>query len=105
MGYEIFDKTDMLGSTNFVQNINLVRALEGELSRTIKTLKNIASARVHIVMPERKIFSQEKRKPSAAVALKMKGTGRLGEEQVQAIRYLISSAVPELEFDECVCFR
>ncbi len=99
MGYEIFDKSDALGTTSFVQNVNLVRALEGELSRTIQTIQSVAQARVHIVMPERKIFSKEKRKPSAAVVLRMRSLSTLSEGQVQAIRYLVSSAVPELQVE------
>lgn len=100
IGYEIFDKSDVLGTTSFVQNVNLVRALEGELARTIQTIKQISHVRVHIVMPERKIFSKEKRKPSAAVALRMRGGNQLSDGQVQAIRSLISSAVPELKMDD-----
>ena len=57
VGYEVFDNTDALGSTNFVQNVNLLRALEGELARTIMSVDNIRSARVHLVMPNRELFS------------------------------------------------
>ena len=99
IGYEIFDKSDALGTTSFVQNVNLVRALEGELARTIQTIQSIAQARVHIVMPERKIFSKEKRKPSAAVVIRMRAMATLSDEQVRAIRYLVSSSVPELPVD------
>jgi len=56
VGYEVFDNTDALGSTNFVQNVNLIRALEGELARTIRSVDNIKSARVHLVMPKREMF-------------------------------------------------
>ena len=72
VGYEVFDNTDALGSTNFVQNVNLLRALEGELARTISSVENIKTARVHLVMPKREIFSREEQKPSASVIIKTK---------------------------------
>ena len=59
VGYEIFDKSDALGTTSFVQNINHLRALEGELSRTIRAIDRIQAARVHLVLPERPLFSRE----------------------------------------------
>lgn len=96
IGYEIFDKSDSLGTTNFQQNVNLVRAMEGELARTIKTLEGVNSARVHIVMPRRELFSRERLEPSASVILKMKGKGRLGSGQVQAIQQLVAGAVPSM---------
>src|SRR4026208_709780 len=65
VGYEIFDKTDSLGTTTFVQNINHLRALEGELSRTIRAIARIQAARVHLVLPERPLFSRETPEPSA----------------------------------------
>ena len=94
VGYELFDKTDALGTTNFIQNVNLVRALEGELSRTIRSINNVGSARVHLVLPKRELFSREKRKPSASIALNMRGGIRLGREQVLAIQHLVAAAVP-----------
>ena len=60
IGYEIFDKSDALGATSFVQNINHLRALEGELSRTIRAIDRVQAARVHLVLPERPLFSREK---------------------------------------------
>ncbi len=96
IGYEIFDNADSLGTTNFVQNINLVRALEGELSRTIRTLASVRSARVHLVMPRRRLFSREAQKPSASIFLRMQGAGRLEKPQVMAIQHLVANAVPGL---------
>jgi flagellar M-ring protein FliF len=96
IGYEIFDKSDSLGTTNFQQNINHIRALEGELARTIKTLDGVHSARVHIVTPRRELFSRERLEPSASVILKMKSKGRLGNEQVQAIQHLVAGAIPSM---------
>jgi flagellar M-ring protein FliF len=91
VGYEIFDKSDALGTTSFVQNINQLRALEGELSRTIRSLDRVQNARVHLVMPERPLFSRDKVEPTASIVLKVRGT--LEPAQVRAIRHLVASAV------------
>ena len=96
MGYEIFDNAGKLGATNFVQNVNLVRALEGELSRTIGSLDRVQSARVHLVLPKRELFTRQKQQPSASIILKM-GGGRLGKEQVSAIQHLVAAAIPGLD--------
>lgn len=97
LGYELFDRSDSLGTTSFVQNLNHLRALEGELSRTIQTIDRVATARVHLVLPRRELFSRDKPEPSASIILKLRGGGRLGAPQVQAIQHLISSAVPDLQ--------
>ncbi len=94
IGYEIFDNADAFGTTAFVQNVNLVRALEGELSRTIRALNAVSGARVHIVLPKRQVFSREKREASASIILKLKG--RLQDDQIASIQYLVSAAVPSL---------
>ena len=96
MGYELFDRTNALGSTNFLQNVNLVRALEGELARTMRSIDTVKSARVHLVMPRRELFSRETKEPSASVLLQMRGTARLTQAQVSAVQHLIASAVPGL---------
>ncbi|MBU0798572.1 MAG: flagellar M-ring protein FliF, partial [Alphaproteobacteria bacterium] len=96
LGYEIFDKSDGFGTTNFVLNINQLRALEGELSRTIGSIKGIRSARVHLVLPRRELFSRERQQPSASIALRMQGAQRLDREQIKAIQYLVAAAVPDL---------
>src|SRR6188472_2515189 len=95
VGYEIFDKSDALGATSFVQNINHLRALEGELSRSIRALDRVQQARVHLVLPERPLFSREKAEPSASIVLKVRGT--LEAQQVRAIRHLVASAVNGLK--------
>jgi flagellar M-ring protein FliF len=95
VGYEIFDKSDALGTTSFVQNVNHLRALEGELARTIRSIDRVASARVHLVIPERQLFARDKQDPSAAIVLKLRGT--LDQSQVRAIRHLIASAVRGLK--------
>ncbi len=96
IGYEIFDDSGSIGTTNFVQNVNLVRALEGELARTIAAIDSVRSARVHLVMPQRQLFSRERQEPSASVILKMRGAIRLDREQVSAIQHLVAAAVPRL---------
>lgn len=99
VGYEIFDKSDSLGTTNFVQNVNLLRALEGELARTIRSIGSVDEARVHLVMPKRELFSRREQKPSASVVVKSKGAGKLTKAQVMAIQHLVAAAVPRLEAD------
>lgn len=96
-GYELFDKQDALGTTGFMQNVNLVRALEGELARTIRSISKVKAARVHLVMPKREVFSRETQEPSASVILRMDGNGRLGKQEVEAVRHLIAAAVPKLK--------
>src|ERR1700712_722394 len=94
VGYEIFDKSDTFGATAFVQNINRLRALEGELARSIQTIEGIESARVHLVVPERQIFSRDEQAPSASVVLKTRG--RMDHGQVEAIQHLVAAAVAAL---------
>jgi flagellar M-ring protein FliF len=96
-GYELFDKTDMMGSTSFVQNVNLLRAMEGELARTIHAINGVKSARVHLVLPKREAFSRDTQEASASIVLKMDGVGRLTRPQVQAIQHLVAAAVPQLK--------
>ncbi|MGL5719368.1 MAG: flagellar basal-body MS-ring/collar protein FliF [Alphaproteobacteria bacterium] len=100
IGYEIFDRSDVLGSTSFVQDVNLLRALEGELARTIRALQPVATARVHIVLPKRELFSREQQKPTASVVLKMKGGAKLSQAQAQAVQQLLASSVPGLMADQ-----
>lgn len=99
VGYEIFDNGDALGSTSFVQNINLIRALEGELSRTIRSVDNIKSARVHLVMPKREMFSREEQQPSASVIIKTADGRQLGLRSIQSIQKLVAAAVPKLSVE------
>ncbi|HEX9465864.1 MAG TPA: flagellar basal-body MS-ring/collar protein FliF [Alphaproteobacteria bacterium] len=97
VGYELFDKGDTIGATNFVQNLNLVRALEGELERTISSLSPVSAARVHLVLPRRDLFSREKQEPTASVVVKMREAGRLARGQIQAIQNLVAGAVPSMK--------
>ncbi|MGH6893751.1 MAG: flagellar basal-body MS-ring/collar protein FliF [Dongiaceae bacterium] len=95
IGYEIFDRADALGTTNFVQQINQIRALEGELARTIRSIHQVRSARVHLVMPKRELFSRDRAEPTASVVLALQGS--LDKGQVSAIQHLIASAVPGMK--------
>jgi flagellar M-ring protein FliF len=97
VGYEIFDKSDAFGTTAFVQNINRLRAIEGELARSIQTIDGIESTRVHLVVPEHQIFSREQQSPSGSVVVKTRGV--LGKGQVQAIQHLVAASVQGLAPD------
>jgi flagellar M-ring protein FliF len=94
VGYEIFDKSDAFGTTAFVQNINRLRALEGELARSIQTIDGVESARVHLVVPERQVFSRDEQTPSASVVLKTRAV--MGRGQVAAVQHLVAAAVASL---------
>jgi flagellar M-ring protein FliF len=95
IGYEIFDRADALGTTNFVQQINQLRALEGELGRTIRALRQVKGSRVHLVMPKRELFSRDKAEPTASVVVTLQG--QLEKEQVAAIQHLVASSVPGMK--------
>ncbi|HTQ83662.1 MAG TPA: flagellar basal-body MS-ring/collar protein FliF, partial [Pseudolabrys sp.] len=95
VGYEIFDKSEALGTTSFIQNINKLRALEGELARTIRSLDRVQAARVHLVLPDRPLFSRDKVDPSASIVLRVRGA--LEPQQVRAIRHLVATAVNGLK--------
>jgi flagellar M-ring protein FliF len=97
MGYEIFDQKQSFGTTSFQQNINALRALEGELDRTIGTIDLVRSARVHLVLPQRELFSRETQPASASVFLNLRNSAAMGAEQVQAIQHLVAAAVPQLK--------
>ncbi len=96
-GYEIFDKTDTLGTSNFVLSINQLRALEGELARTIASFDTVETARVHLVTPKRELFSRDTMEPTASVAVKLRNSAGLEKNEIAAIRNLVASAVPGLK--------
>ncbi|VAX32932.1 Flagellar M-ring protein FliF [hydrothermal vent metagenome] len=98
MGYEIFDKTS-LGTTEFVQKVNLKRALQGELSRTIRSLQEVSDCRVHLSMPERSIFTSTDEKPKASVLLKLRPGVTLSRSQIRGIVHLVSGSVESLTPD------
>ena len=97
VGFELFDKPEGLGTTDFVQNINEMRALEGELERTIDSIDAIDSSRVHLVLPKRELFSRDVQQPSASIMVVVRGGQELGKPQVTAIQNLVASAVPGLK--------
>ena len=97
IGYDIFDKKQSFGTTSFVQNINRLRALEGELARTISTLDMIRNARVHLVLPERELFSRDSTDATASVFLDIRNRAPITPEQIASIRNLVSSSVPQLK--------
>lgn len=99
IGYEIFDQSSALGQTDFVQQLNRQRALEGELARTIRGLDGVTSVRVHLNLPRRQLFEEEAEPPSASVMIGI--TGRTpGDEQVQAVQNLVAGAVPGLKAEQ-----
>ena len=95
VGYELFDNAPPLGQTDFVQNLNRQRALEGELARTIRSLQGVTSARVHLVLPRRQLFEDEAEQPSASVVVGAVRTP--SAEEVRSIRNLVASATPNLK--------
>ncbi|MGO4565461.1 flagellar basal-body MS-ring/collar protein FliF [Rhizobium sp. 2YAF20] len=97
-GYELFDNVGSLGLTSFMQEITRVRALEGEISRTITSINGITSARVHIVMPDVGNFRKAEQKPTASVMIRAGADA--GHKAAQSIRHLVASAVPGLEVDD-----
>lgn len=93
-GWEIFDQSSGLGMNTFMQRVNRLRAMEGELARSIQTIDGIAAARVHLVLPEREAFSRETAEPSASVIVRGAGSAEIGRREGQSIRALVASAVP-----------
>ncbi len=87
-GYELFDRQDSFGQTSFVQNLNAKRALEGELARTIQSLAYVRSARVHLNLPERRMFARDQVAPTAAITINANGS--LNGEQVRVIRNIVA---------------
>ncbi|HUL31284.1 MAG TPA: flagellar basal-body MS-ring/collar protein FliF [Thermodesulfobacteriota bacterium] len=96
VGFEVFDRTN-LGTTDFVQKLNYQRALQGELSRTIRQIKEVEQARVHIVTPKESLFVEEQKRPTASVFIKTRSGMTLGAFQVEGIVHLMASSVEGLE--------
>ena len=99
LGYEIFDKEEGLGSSSFRQNINHLRALEGELARSIRTLQGVKQARVHLVLPQRELFTRERNEPTASIILTLRGNRTPTKSQIAAIQQLVAAAVPDMKTD------
>ncbi len=98
VGFEIFDKQSF-ALTDYVQKVNMTRALQGELARTIASLDPVEIARVHLAIPEKRIFNKQPKKPSASVILTMAPGRKLKPQQVQGIVHLVASSIPGLEPD------
>lgn len=97
-GYELFDKVGALGLTSFMQEVTRVRALEGELARTIQLIRGVKAARVHIVMPDEGSFRRAKQPPSASVIIRTEGPD--DTSAAQAIRHLVASSLPGMTVDQ-----
>lgn len=97
-GYELFDKVGSLGLTSFMQEVTRVRAVEGELARTIQLLRGVKAARVHIVMPDEGSFRRTKQPPSASVVIRTEGPD--DSNAAQAIRHLVAAAIPGMTVDQ-----
>ena len=95
VGFELFDKPNWAGS-DFAEKVNYQRALEGELERTIQTMGEIQAVRVHLVLPQESLFTEQEREAKASVVIKLKG-GRLGDDAQEAITHLVASAVDNLK--------
>ena len=97
VGWEIFDRAELLTTTPFQQDVNRLRALEGEIARTIRGLSGVRTARVHLALPRREAFSRERGEAQASVVLAMQGAQRLDRDGVQAVLHLVATAVPGLK--------
>jgi flagellar M-ring protein FliF len=96
-GYELFDNVGSLGLTSFMQEVTRVRALEGEIARTIQSISGISAARVHIVMPDRGNFRRGEQEPSASVMIRTSGAS--GQRAAESVRHLVAASVPGLGID------
>lgn len=96
VGFEIFDRST-LGMSEFVQKLNYRRALQGELARTITQMPDVARARVHLAVPERRLFSADHDRPRASVVLSLRGSNALSRGQIQGIVHLVASSVEGLQ--------
>src|SRR5258707_1249789 len=97
-GYELFDKIGSLGLTSFMQEVTKLRALEGEIARTVQLMKGVRAARVHIVLPVRGSFRATQQPPSASVVLRTDGT--IEARTAQSIRHLVTAAIPGMTRDK-----
>ena len=96
MGFELLQKEQGFGTSQFIETARYQRALEGELSRTIATLRNVDNARVHLAVPKRSVFLRDRSTPTASVMVDLYSGRSLDEEQIAAIVHLVSSSVPHL---------
>lgn len=96
IGYSIFDQNN-LGMTDFLQNLNFRRALEGELTRTIMQLSEVDAARVHIVIPKDRLFKKDKQEATASIVLKLRRSNGLDKQQIKGITHLVAASVEGLK--------
>ncbi len=94
MGYELLDQERGLGTSQFMETISYRRGLEGELARTIASMRGVRNARVHLAIPERSVFVRDAREPSASVFLEVFAGGRPEQEQISAIVNLVAGSIP-----------
>ncbi|MCX6147424.1 MAG: flagellar basal-body MS-ring/collar protein FliF, partial [Candidatus Kapabacteria bacterium] len=99
VGYELFDKTN-LGMSEFVQKLNFRRALEGELARTINSMDEIKKARVHLVIPEKALFSKDQKKPTASVNLHLKSGKSVSKISIDGIQNLVASSIEGMQIGD-----
>lgn len=97
-GYELFDQMGSMGLTSFMQEVTRVRALEGEIGRTIQAVDGVSAARVHLVLPETVPFRRERREPSASVLLRI--DSRWQTSAAQAVRHIVAAAVPGMKVEQ-----
>ncbi len=98
IGFEIFDKQSF-GMTDFTQKVNYLRALQGELMRTISSLAPVEGARVHLVLPEKRLFREQQQQATASVIIKLTSGRSLKESQLQGIVHLVAGSVEGLEVE------
>jgi len=96
VGYELLDQDQPLGQSQFMENARYLRSLEGELARTISSINQIKSARVHLAIPKRSVFVRDQREPTASVFTELYAGAELDKSSVKAIRNLVSTSIPEL---------
>lgn len=98
VGFEIFDRKNF-GMTEFVQKLNYQRALQGELARTISQISGVEQARVHLVIPEKSLFKEAEKPPTASIVLRMKGSKTLRDAEVQGVVHLVASSIEGMNTD------
>jgi len=96
VGYELLDESQPLGQSQFMENARYLRSLEGELARTISSINQIKTARVHLAIPKRSVFVRDQREPTASVFTELYASSELDKSSVKAIRNLVSTSIPEL---------
>lgn len=99
VGYELLDQDQPLGTSQFMENARYLRSLEGELARTVASVNQVRTARVHLAIPERSVFVRDRREPSASVFVDLFAGAEMEADSVKAIRNLVASSIPELSPD------